>query len=68
MGVSVSTGLTYLQQPGLKQLLTCVRQMPGALINTHTHTQAFHILSSNTHSSITAVVFYYYSSRKNRTR
>lgn len=34
MGVSVSTGLTYLQQPGLKQLLTCVWQMPGPLIKT----------------------------------
>lgn len=31
-GVSVSTGLTYLQQPGLKQLLTCVWQTPGPLI------------------------------------
>lgn len=34
MGVSVSTGLTYLQQPELKQLLTCVWQMPGHFIKT----------------------------------
>lgn len=42
LGVSVSTGLTYIQQPGLRQLLTCVWQTPRPLIKT----QALNILNS----------------------
>jgi len=42
MGLNVSTGLTYLQQPGLKQLFTCVWQQTGALIKT----QALDILNT----------------------
>lgn len=47
MGVSVSTGLTYLQQPGLEQLLTCVWQT-GPLIKT----QVLDILNSALNSKI----------------
>lgn len=47
MGLNVSTGLTYLQQPGLKQLFTCVWQQPGTLIKTQalniSNTEYFYI-------------------------
>lgn len=55
-GVSVSTGLTYLQLPGLKQLLTCVWQTPGPLIKT----QALDILNS----ALNSIILYFYFSHK----
>lgn len=54
IGVSVSTGLTYLQQLGLKQLLTCVWQTPEPLVKT----QALNIFKQCTEQHY--VVFFIY--------
>lgn len=55
MGVSVSTGMTYLQQPGLQQLLTCL-----ADAGTPRKTQTHDILNSDLNNIVLYFIALYY--------